>query len=334
MIKEYELQVLPEVAANPADLKQTIARKFGLPFNDISHVEIVRKSVDARKKPVKINLKVLVFVKEDFVEQAIEKPDIPDVSKMEEVLIIGAGPAGLFAALKCIELGKKPVIIERGKDVRSRRRDLKAINIDHVVDEDSNYCFGEGGAGTYSDGKLYTRSKKRGDVHEILRLLVAFGASREILIDAHPHIGTNKLPEVITEIREFILERGGEILFNTRVTEFMIESSSIKGVVSQKGDKISAKKLILATGHSARDVYELLHRQYVEIEAKPFALGVRVEHAQSLIDSIQYHCPSRGPYLPPAPYNIVRQVKDEASIHSVCAPEASLRHVPQAPVKL
>jgi uncharacterized FAD-dependent dehydrogenase len=317
MIKEYELQVLPEVAANPADLKQTIARKFGLPFNDISHVEIVRKSVDARKKPVKINLKVLVFVKEDFVEQAIEKPDIPDVSKMEEVLIIGAGPAGLFAALKCIELGKKPVIIERGKDVRSRRRDLKAINIDHVVDEDSNYCFGEGGAGTYSDGKLYTRSKKRGDVHEILRLLVAFGASREILIDAHPHIGTNKLPEVITEIREFILERGGEILFNTRVTEFMIESSSIKGVVSQKGDKISAKKLILATGHSARDVYELLHRQYVEIEAKPFALGVRVEHAQSLIDSIQYHCPSRGPYLPPAPYNIVRQVKGRG-VYSFC----------------
>lgn len=317
MIKEYELQVLPEVAANAADLKQTIARKFGLPFNDISHVEIVRKSVDARKKPVKINLKVLVFVKEDFVEQAIEKPDIPDVSKMEEVLIIGAGPAGLFAALKCIELGKKPVIIERGKDVRSRRRDLKAINIDHVVDEDSNYCFGEGGAGTYSDGKLYTRSKKRGDVHEILRLLVAFGASREILIDAHPHIGTNKLPEVITEIREFILERGGEILFNTRVTEFMIESSSIKGVVSQKGDKISAKKLILATGHSARDVYELLHRQYVEIEAKPFALGVRVEHAQSLIDSIQYHCPSRGPYLPPAPYNIVRQVKGRG-VYSFC----------------
>ena len=317
MIKEYELQVLPEVAANPADLKQTIARKFGLPFNDISHVEIVRKSVDARKKPVKINLKVLVFVKEDFVEQAIEKPDIPDVSKMEEVLIIGAGPAGLFAALKCIELGKKPVIIERGKDVRSRRRDLKAINIDHVVDEDSNYCFGEGGAGTYSDGKLYTRSKKRGDVHEILRLLVAFGASREILIDAHPHIGTNKLPEVITEVREFILERGGEILFNTRVTEFMIESSSIKGVVSQKGDKISAKKLILATGHSARDVYELLHRQYVEIEAKPFALGVRVEHAQSLIDSIQYHCPSRGPYLPPAPYNIVRQVKGRG-VYSFC----------------
>jgi uncharacterized FAD-dependent dehydrogenase len=201
--------------------------------------------------------------------------------------------------------------------VRSRRRDLKAINIDHVVDEDSNYCFGEGGAGTYSDGKLYTRSKKRGDVHEILRLLVAFGASREILIDAHPHIGTNKLPEVITEIREFILERGGEILFNTRVTEFMIESSSIKGVVSQKGDKISAKKLILATGHSARDVYELLHRQYVEIEAKPFALGVRVEHAQSLIDRIQYHCPSRGPYLPPAPYNIVRQVKGRG-VYSFC----------------
>lgn len=317
MIKQYELQVLPEVAADPADLRQAIARKFGLPLSDISHVEIVRKSVDARKKPVKINLKVSVYLKEDFEEQAVEKPKFPDVSKMEEVLIIGAGPAGLFAALKCIELGKKPIIIERGKDVRSRRRDLKAINIDHVVNVDSNYCFGEGGAGTYSDGKLYTRSKKRGDVNEILRLLVAFGASREILVDAHPHIGTNKLPEIITEIREFILEHSGEIIFNTRVVEFIIESSSIRGVVTQKGDKISAKKVILATGHSARDIYELLHQQNVEIEAKPFALGVRVEHAQSLIDSIQYHCPSRGPYLPPAPYNIVRQVKGRG-VYSFC----------------
>ncbi len=317
MIKEYQLQVLPEVAANPSDLKVVVAKKFGLPQADIRHIEILRRSVDARKKPVKINVKILVYLHEDFEEILIAKPEFGDVSNKEEIIIVGAGPAGLFAALKCIELGKKPIILERGKDVRSRRRDLRAINIEHKVNEDSNYCFGEGGAGTYSDGKLYTRSKKRGDIAQILKLLVAFGAKREILVDAHPHIGTNKLPGIITEIREFIIEHGGAILFNARVIDFIIESSSVKGVKLLDGNILGGEKIILATGHSARDIYEILYAKQIQIEIKPFALGVRVEHPQQLIDSIQYHCPSRGPYLPPAPYNIVRQV-NERGVYSFC----------------
>jgi hypothetical protein len=317
MLKEFQLQVAPETADDQSGLTNLVSRKYGLPQSDIRYVQVLRRSIDARKKPVKVNLKILVYLNQEFEEDQVRKPDFGDVSNQEEVLIIGAGPAGLFAALKCIELGKKPVILERGKDVRSRRRDLKAINIHHVVNEDSNYCFGEGGAGAYSDGKLYTRSKKRGDISEVLRLLVAFGASQEILIDAHPHIGTNKLPAIITEIREFILERGGKILFNTRVTDLVIESASVRGVVVQSGDKIAARKLIVATGHSARDIFEMLHRHGMEIEAKPFALGVRVEHPQEMIDSIQYHCPARGPHLPPAPYSIVRQVRGRG-VYSFC----------------
>lgn len=317
MQKEYQIQVLPEDAVNPSILRIIVSKKLGVPEDDIRHIEILRKSTDARKKPVKINLKILVFVNEDFQEIDISKPDYNDVSSQEEIIIIGAGPAGLFAALKCIELGKKPIIVERGKDVRERRRDLKAINVDHIINEDSNYCFGEGGAGTYSDGKLYTRSKKRGDVNEILRLLVSFGASNEILIDAHPHIGTNKLPGIISEIRQYILDHGGQMLFNTRVTELIIKENSIKGIITQQGDTIGAEKVILATGHSARDIFEMLHRQGVEIEAKPFALGVRVEHPQSLIDSIQYHCDDRGAYLPPAPYNIARQAGGRG-VYSFC----------------
>jgi len=317
MQKEYQLQVLPEDAASDATIKIIVSKKFKIPEKDIRHIEILRRSIDARKKPVKINLKLKVFVHEDFVDDDFARPDYPNVSKKQEIIIIGAGPAGLFAALKCIELGKRPIIVERGKDVRARRRDLKAINIDQIVNENSNYCFGEGGAGTYSDGKLYTRSKKRGDIHEILMLLVAFGAQKEILIDAHPHIGTNKLPEIITEIREFIIDHGGKVLFNARVEDLIIESNAVKGVITDKGDKIKADKVILATGHSARDIFEMLSRQGIEIEAKPFALGVRVEHPQSLIDRIQYHCPSRGPYLPPAPYNIVRQVGGRG-VYSFC----------------
>jgi uncharacterized FAD-dependent dehydrogenase len=317
MQKEFQIQVDPEVAGNHSTLKTVAAKKFGLPADEIRHIEILRRSIDARKKPVKYNLKILVFLQEDFTESEIAMPDYKDVSDKEEVVIVGAGPAGLFAALKCIEVGKKPIIIERGKDVQARRRDLKAINIDHIVNEDSNYCFGEGGAGAYSDGKLYTRSKKRGDVNEILNLLVAFGATREILIDSHPHIGTNKLPEIITSIREFIIGHGGQVLFNTRVEEFVIESNAIRGIKTQTGELIHAKKVILATGHSARDIFELLHRQGVEIEAKPFAIGVRVEHPQSLIDRIQYHCPERGPYLPPAPYSVVRQIEGRG-VYSFC----------------
>ncbi|MFN3640644.1 MAG: NAD(P)/FAD-dependent oxidoreductase, partial [Flavobacterium sp.] len=244
-------------------------------------------------------------------------PEYRDVRNAREVIIVGAGPAGLFAALQLIELGIKPIIIERGKDVRGRRRDLKAINRDYIVDEDSNYCFGEGGAGTYSDGKLYTRSKKRGDVDRILKLLVGFGASEDILIEAHPHIGTNKLPQIIQDIREKILACGGMVMFETRVTDFIIKSGAVKGVVTLKGDTIESDAVILATGHSARDIFELLHLKSIFIEAKPFALGVRAEHPQELIDTIQYKCDLRGEYLPPAPYSIVKQINGRG-MYSFC----------------
>jgi uncharacterized protein len=317
MLKEIEIQVAPEIAGNQVDLIITVSKKFGLLQSDIRHLEVLRRSIDARKKPVKVNLKLIVYLNETFEEARWPKPDYKDVGSEDEVLIIGSGPAGLFAALKCIELGKKPVIIERGKNVSTRRRDLKAITIDHIVNEDSNYCFGEGGAGTYSDGKLYTRSKKRGEISEVLKMLVAFGANKDILVEAHPHIGTNKLPGIIEEIREFIIDHGGQVLFNTRVTELIISSSAVQGVIIQDGTRINAQKVILATGHSARDIFEMLNRQGVEVELKPFAIGVRVEHPQSLIDSIQYHCPERGPYLPPAPYTIVRQV-DGRGVYSFC----------------
>ena len=291
MPQELLLQVSPEIAANDILLKQHLSQQIKVGINDIQHVSIVKRSIDARQKAIKINLKVLIYLKgEAFQEQFIALPDYKNVAHAQEVIVIGAGPAGLFAALQLIELGLKPIVIERGKDVRGRRRDLKAINRDHIVNEDSNYCFGEGGAGTYSDGKLYTRSKKRGDVTRILELLVAFGATPDILVDAHPHIGTNKLPQIIQDIREKIIECGGQVLFETRVTDIVIKNNEVQGVVTQKGDTIEANKIILATGHSARDIFELLDRKNVFIEAKPFALGVRAEHPQSLIDRIQYSC--------------------------------------------
>lgn len=297
-------------------LLKEVARQSGVPSSDIRHIEILKRSVDARQRAVKINLRIRIYLNEDFEENPVTLPGYPDVSHQEEVIIIGAGPAGLFAALKCIERGKKPLIFERGKDVRERRRDLKAINIEHVVNEDSNYCFGEGGAGAYSDGKLYTRSTKRGDVQRILKMLVAFGASKEILVDAHPHIGTNKLPAIITAIREQIIRHGGEIHFNSRVTDILLKGNIVAGIQIQKGETIRASKVILATGHSARDIFGLLHRKNIAIESKPFALGVRVEHPQALIDNIQYKC-DRGKYLPPAPYSIVKQVNGRG-VYSFC----------------
>lgn len=309
MPQELLLQVSPEIAANELLLKEHLAKQIKASAKDIQQVSVLKRSIDARQKAIKINLKVVIYkVGESFVENAIQLPEYKNVSSAQEVLVIGAGPAGLFAALQLIELGLKPIVIERGKDVRGRRRDLKAINRDHIVDEDSNYCFGEGGAGTYSDGKLYTRSKKRGDVNRILELLVAFGASPDILVEAHPHIGTNKLPQIIQDIREKIIECGGQVLFDTRLTDIIIKNNEVQGIVTQNGDTILANKLILATGHSARDIFELLDRKKVFIEAKPFALGVRAEHPQSLIDSIQYSCDYRGEFLPPAPYSIVKQV--------------------------
>ena len=317
MQKEIQLRVFPEIAGQPQHLKAFISKEIGIPEDQIRHIEIIRRSIDARQKQVYINLKIQVFVHEDFEEFPIILPDYPDVRNSKEVLIVGLGPAGLFAALKLIELGLKPVVLERGKDVKDRIQDLKGINVHHIVNEDSNYCFGEGGAGTYSDGKLYTRSKKRGDVNRILELLVGFGAVKEIMIEAHPHIGTNKLPGIIAKMRETILEHGGEIHFNTRVTDLIIQGGSFRGVKTKSGTVFFADHVILATGHSARDIFELLHQKEIEIELKPIAVGVRVEHAQSLIDSIQYHCDVRSEYLPPSPYSIVKQV-DGRGVYSFC----------------
>lgn len=317
MVKEYSCRVVPEVAGEPEALKSYIARQLNLPAEEISHIEIVKRSIDARQRQVYVNLKLNIFVGEEYEEQPVRLPDYRNVENGREVLIIGMGPAGLFAALKLIELGMKPVILERGKDVKNRIKDLKGINVDHIVNEDSNYCFGEGGAGTYSDGKLYTRAKKRGDVDRILQLLVGFGASSEIMVEAHPHIGTNKLPPIISSMRQCILHHGGEIHFNTRVTDLIIESGKIKGIVSAKGETYRSGQVILATGHSARDIFELLNRHKITLEVKPLAIGVRVEHPQSLIDSIQYSCDNRGDYLPPSPYSVSKKVGGRG-VYSFC----------------
>jgi uncharacterized protein len=318
MPKELLLQVAPEIAFNESLLQDHLAKQIQVSPKEIKHVSVLKRSIDARQKAIKINLKVVIYFQEDnFVAEKTELPVYENVSNAQEVIVIGAGPAGLFAALQLIELGLKPIVVERGKDMRGRRRDLKAINVDHIVNEDSNYCFGEGGAGTYSDGKLYTRSKKRGDIDRILRLLVAFGATPDILIEAHPHIGTNKLPQIIQDIREKIIEMGGQVLFETRVTDILIKNNEVQGIATQNGDTILANKIILATGHSARDIYELLDRKKIFIEAKPFAVGVRAEHPQSLIDQIQYSCDYRGQLLPPAPYSIVKQVQGRG-MYSFC----------------
>ena len=309
--------MLPEIASTQELLKKMIAKQMNIPQGDIKHIEILKRSIDARQKTTKINLKVSIYVKEEFVQKVEDYPEYQDVSGKDEVIVIGAGPAGLFAALKLIEKGKKPIVLERGKDVRSRRRDLVNLTKNHIVSKDSNYCFGEGGAGTFSDGKLYTRSKKRGDVNKILDVLVRHGATPNIRVNSHPHIGTNKLPKIIQTIRDTIIRYGGQVLFDSRVTDINIKNYAVKGVELQNGTKIEANKIILATGHSARDIFELLHQKKIAIEAKAFALGIRVEHTQDLIDQIQYKCKSRGAFLPPAPYSIVKQVGGRG-VYSFC----------------
>lgn len=317
MIKEIQLQVLPEQAAKIELLKKIVSEKLDVQKSEISHLEIVKRSIDARQRTIKVNLRLIVFINQEFVKKEEDFPIYKNVEGKEEVIIVGAGPAGMFAALKLIEKGKKPIVIERGKEVRERRKDLANLTKNHIVNEDSNYCFGEGGAGTFSDGKLYTRSKKRGDVNKILDVLVMHGATPEIRIEAHPHIGTNKLPKIIQNIRESILQYGGEILFDSRVIDLLVKDNKIDGIQLQNGDKIHASKVILATGHSARDIFELLHKKEIEIEAKAFAIGIRVEHTQDLIDQIQYKCKTRGEFLPPAPYSVVKQIKGRG-VYSFC----------------
>lgn len=299
-------------------LLRKAARQLKVDATEINGIKVLRKSIDARKKETFFNYKVAVYINENVPEKSDYTFEYKDVSNAKEIHIVGFGPAGMYAALRCIELGYKPVVLERGKNVQDRRRDLKAINQDHFVNEDSNYCFGEGGAGTYSDGKLYTRSLKRGDVRRIFENLVFHGATEQILIDAHPHIGTNKLPKIIQKIRETILKHGGEIHFETRVTDFIIKHQKLQAIQLQNGNEMEVNSVILATGHSARDIYELLHKKEIALKAKSFAMGVRVEHPQEIIDSIQYSCEGkRDELLPAAAYSLVQQVNNRG-VYSFC----------------
>ncbi len=326
MIHQLSLTLAPEQAFDDAAFRSEVLTYLALPDTQDVLVRKQRQSIDARNRQIRVQVEADVYAGETPPPLIRYQKPQRDVSRAPQAIVVGSGPAGMFAALRLIELGIKPVVLERGSDVRTRRRDLAAINKEHLVNPESNYCFGEGGAGTYSDGKLYTRSSKRGDIRRILEIFVAHGATEQILVDAHPHIGTNKLPNVVTDLRASILNAGGEVRFDTKVTDFILGGSpsdpnEIKGVVLANGESLTGIGVILATGHSARDIFYRLHNRYVRIEAKPFAMGVRIEHQQNLIDQFQYHRPERGDYLPAASYSLVTQTRFkgvERGVFSFC----------------
>jgi uncharacterized FAD-dependent dehydrogenase len=317
MGKQVQINLTPSAAADESTIRKIAATLAGIDLAAVSSLRVIKRSVDARKKNIRVNLTVEIFSGKDSALPIIA-PFIPvNVSLKQEVIIVGAGPAGLFAALRLIELGLRPVILERGRDVSSRKKDIARISREQIVDPDSNYCFGEGGAGTYSDGKLYTRSKKRGDNTRVLELLCLHGANENIMYEAHPHLGTDKLPGIITAIRKSILEAGGQFILEKKVVDFLIEGDTINGVITSDNEQFKSKFVILATGHSARDIYEICKKRRIELEMKSFAMGVRVEHPQELIDRIQYHGNSRGEFLPASSYYLAKQI-DGRGVYSFC----------------
>ena len=317
MIQEYQIRVLPEQAANEQNIKSFISKDKGIDARSIKAIRVLKRSIDARQRTIFVNLKVRLYINELPQDEEFIRTIYPNVEGKPQVIVVGAGPGGLFAALRLIELGLRPIVVERGKNVRERKVDIARISREHKVDPESNYSFGEGGAGAYSDGKLYTRSKKRGNVDKILNVFCQHGASTSILVDAHPHIGTDKLPRVIENMRNTILECGGEVHFETRMDALIIEKEKVVGIETNTG-KTFRGPVILATGHSARDVYRWLHNNGVQLEAKGIAVGVRLEHPSHLIDQIQYHNKNgRGKYLPAAEYSFVHQV-DGRGVYSFC----------------
>ncbi len=317
MPKQVQLNLKPSSAADDGEIRRIAASLAGLTSQDIREIRILKRSVDARKPNIRVNLTVELFTEDDPINPIIQPFNPQNVTNQPEVIVVGAGPAGLFASLRLTELGLRPVIIERGKDVSSRKKDIAAISREHIVNPDSNYCFGEGGAGTYSDGKLYTRSKKRGDNSRVLELLCFHGANGNILYEAHPHLGTDKLPGIISSVRNSLTDAGAVFLLGKKVTDIIIENNSVKGVITSGNETFLSSSVILATGHSARDIYDICTKRNIDLEFKPFAMGVRVEHPQELINMIQYHGNPGGEYLPAASYNLVKQV-DGRGVYSFC----------------